>query len=57
METKITSFVPVILSPLFIRRPQATVILDFGPDGGMKTKTPYGDVFCHTFGRLFDVSR
>ena len=32
------------------------MILDFEPDGGMKTKTPYGDVFCHTLGCLFDVS-
>ena len=56
VETKITPFVPVILSPSFIRRPQATVILDFEPDGGMKTKILYEDVFCHTVGRLFDAS-
>ena len=48
-------------SPLFwpavvmTRRPQATVILDFERDGGMMTKNPYGDMFCHIFGRLFDV--
>ena len=56
MGTKITSFVAVIVSPSLWRRPQATVILDFERDGGVMTKTPYGDVFCHIFGRLFDVS-
>ena len=27
----------------------------FRGDGGMVTVNPYGDTFCHTFGRLFDV--
>ena len=32
------------------------VILNFEGDGGMSTMNPYGDMFCRTFGRLFDVS-
>ena len=55
METKITSSVAVIVSPLLGRRLQATVILDFERDGGMMIKTPYEDMFCHIFGQLFDV--
>ena len=32
------------------------MILDFERDGGMMTMDPYGDTFCHSFSRLFDVS-
>ena len=35
--------------------PRKTVILDFERDGGMMTKNPYEDMFCHIFGQLFDV--
>ena len=45
---------PIVSSSLY-RRPQATAILDFERDGKMMTKTAYGDMFCHIFGRLFDA--
>ena len=48
-------FVAIVVSPLLWRHPELTVILDFERDGGMMTKTPYGVMFCHIFGRLFDV--
>ena len=31
------------------------MILGFEGDGGMVTMNPYKDMFCHTFGRAFDV--
>ena len=31
------------------------VILDFESEGGIMAKNPYGDMFCHIFGQLFDV--
>ena len=46
---------PCLRLLLWRRRPKVTNILDFEGDGGMMTMTPCGDVFCHVFGRLFDV--
>ena len=47
---------PPCLRPLLSRRrPQEMDILDFEGDEGMMTINPYGDVFCHVFGRVFDV--
>ena len=52
-KAEIPSFAAVVVPWSLCRRPQATVILDFESDGGMLTMNPYGDMFCHIFGRLF----
>ena len=54
-NAKIPSFPAAVMSLSFLRRPPATVILDFESDWGMLAMNPYGSMFCRDFDRLFDV--
>ena len=54
-NAKIPSFPAAVMSPSFLLRPQATVILYFEGVWGILIINPYGGMFSREFGQLFDV--